>query len=1396
MTNKPDDPQRPKSADKKTQHMPHSSDAIEGLEGAVDAARETAKKKPPTEPAPADEAIDFTTPGEEGDLSGISVIEWGSLADAPQDAPKAKFDSPSDADMLMPPTGRKEDPSAAARTTMVAKEGDMADVLGQAHAGKPAKKEEDSAIDLSADAVVVEEAVAPSGSGKEDSAIDLTADAVVVDESPSSQRKVGSDSEINLGSDSGIDIDSAPDRGGSDSNVTASSESGVDLIAEDVILEPTKPPSNGGSGRDLIAEGLESGVDLPGGKKTEAVRKQPTKASKQPDTSEEDALGDFLAGHGQEDPSSSVDLGSMHSVEVFGEEDQSASQKSEPAASDSGIRPDDFVAPTGETITATDLGVPVGDSGVAPAHKPAARADEEGPIDLDASDVAAEGEDVEVTAEGPPTRIVEAGVEEEVAEAEEKPKKKSETKQRGRTGAWVGGTVLGAVIGTAACVGVWVFGIEPPASLREMAGTATSQPKASPGPGTAPGIGPGAAAVAPATFDAALDRIKSGDLDKVKDELGRADENKPEHLVALAEYHWLSYLKSERSKDPKAAFSADADQVKKALAYLDKAIAAKNAEALFLRGQIHEMTNKPEEARKDYLKGAEDFKADAAERLRFETALQVLDLTKKVAHLVPPGMAPRQLALLLIAFQAPPAPDAKAPAAPDEAGFRFWQSIKAARESKWADAVKALDEARARHDHRRYLFPKKQQNPLSDPREEIFLRTADEVKAYWTLLDRMSKPDYLAADPKERPTPVNKMVKDAQDAGAAAQLKEMSAKLLKDKPVDKADELVKLLTDERKASADKITSLEGTAADQKKKIDDLDTVLVKTKKDLASSQDMLKASTAREKALQTASDAANTAFKDIGEAVGVKFVDAKTSTAGIVKGVRDVKRTADIVDPKGTIRKLEGELAADRVKLKDRWEPSQMLSFWLAILQGDRSRTDLGASALREVERVMSDPEAPAAIKGRALTIQGLVLRNEEKFAEAKPILEKAQDMLGDSASDWRKQAAEALAEVTNPGADLARKADVLVAQGRQAEALALLNRGLKMVEGNKGELYAKRAMIALESARAKGPLTADDPLVVAARRDATAAAGEGLANGHYAAGRIAEELGQIDEAIRSYRAAVAAHTAMDASGSRFRVALARALVKSRAGETPAVRPLPPPVRTGMKLPHPTPVQKVSARTTKATTIRSLSMVDFTSLMLTMTFQAADLPKGGPVTREAEKLADEVLAMGDKAPFDVRAQALAVKGLYTRALRTYTTGLREKGLLAPAYANALLELIAEHPMLKRPDTVVVPEPAEGEKHYAAGVNYFFSRRYLDAEKEFLSAVEHDNGDARYYYYLGLSRLAQDKREAYEDFDQAARLERLGRPARGAVSDALERVQGPMRRVLNEVRSRPVKEKTK
>jgi hypothetical protein len=102
---------------------------------------------------------------------------------------------------------------------------------------------------------------------------------------------------------------------------------------------------------------------------------------------------------------------------------------------------------------------------------------------------------------------------------------------------------------------------------------------------------------------------------------------------------------------------------------------------------------------------------------------------------------------------------------------------------------------------------------------------------------------------------------------------------------------------------------------------------------------------------------------------------------------------------------------------------------------------------------------------------------------------------------------------------------------------------------------------------------------------------------------------------------------------------------------------------------------------------------------------------------------------------------------------------------------------------------MIGNPLEAEKHYSAGLRRYFARDYEQAEKEFRAAVNNDSQDARYFYFLGLARWARGDREASRDFEQAVRLEQQNRPSREAVAAALERVQGPMRRVVNEIRSR-------
>ena len=234
----------------------------------------------------------------------------------------------------------------------------------------------------------------------------------------------------------------------------------------------------------------------------------------------------------------------------------------------------------------------------------------------------------------------------------------------------------------------------------------------------------------------------------------------------------------------------------------------------------------------------------------------------------------------------------------------------------------------------------------------------------------------------------------------------------------------------------------------------------------------------------------------------------------------------------------------------------------------------------------------------------------------------------------------------------------------------------------------------------------------------------------------------------------------MDADGARYRAAVARLLTLPRTA----------PARLG-----------------KAEGASSLEVL---AALIAVGVQPGELSGStDPATQEAVKLADEILSAKESdVPFEARAQAYAVKGLWTQALRTYVEGLRP--FLSPEHAAGLLAIINGHPSLRRPTVMTVADPVEAEKHYAAGLRRYNDREYAKAEKEFFTAVEQDGQDARYYYYLGLSQLMQGDRDAFEDFAQGARLEQQDRPSCAAVSAALERVQGPARLRLNAVRDRP------
>jgi tetratricopeptide (TPR) repeat protein len=79
--------------------------------------------------------------------------------------------------------------------------------------------------------------------------------------------------------------------------------------------------------------------------------------------------------------------------------------------------------------------------------------------------------------------------------------------------------------------------------------------------------------------------------------------------------------------------------------------------------------------------------------------------------------------------QGTPAPAVEAP----EAGAAFWKAVNAAAAGKYDDATKLITEAKAAHEKRAKALAGRGLNPLTDPLEQIFPRSCDDLKAYWEL---------------------------------------------------------------------------------------------------------------------------------------------------------------------------------------------------------------------------------------------------------------------------------------------------------------------------------------------------------------------------------------------------------------------------------------------------------------------------------------------------------------------------------------------------------------------------------------------------------------------------------------------------------------------------------------
>jgi hypothetical protein len=1028
-----------------------------------------------------------------------------------------------------------------------------------------------------------------------------------------------------------------------------------------------------------------------------------------------------------------------------------------------------------------------------------AAAEEQAVSEEEAEDVLASLEETpEATAPQEPDEIVEgeepisAAEAEEAAEAaeaeEEKPAKA--VKPRPSIPALAGATVLGILLGVVGTLGT-----------KAMMGSGEKEKQ--PGPVSLPQSAPPSLAGAPQakaapTFETLAARVASGDLDEAKaagiEELQAAN---AKQLVAVGEYRLLTYLKSAGTQ-----FNPKDPAFEKAIQDLQKAADQKEPDALYNLGFIKELAGQLDEARAEYAKGAQTVANDPVQKQRFESAVLRVELKAAAKAAAGAAKLPQgggledraaMLALLGIALQQAPAPvpqlpqqaappqrqpgqpgqPGQQPAAADnkEAGFDFWEAVKQAHAGKFTEAIAALDRAKKLHDKMRFTRLRKAQNPLSDPAEDIFLSCCDELKTYWQLEKELREGGYLT----DKNTPwqaIQALVKKAQQGGGAG--KELTDKLTAAQKAQKnAEDKAAGLEKQIQSSKAEIAKLTN---DLKARIDELQAAK-KAKEEIKA--DLTSAKQQLEKLKSDSGTESGSLKKIREELIAANFLKAndKTSVSEAVKKAIHIARTND---PQGMLRRQSEEIGQLSAALRERWQPEEMLPLWLLLLDENRGRTELAGRAVRDAQRVLADPQATAAQRGEAEVVMGLALRNTEKFREAKTMLEAARRTVNRAES--LAYADSALKEVANPAAYLASQAQLWYDHGRMEAALDELARGLKILPAkDHGKLLAQRSLIELDAARAKvrGSLPPTEPLLIAAQKDADAAVKAGAAEGHYAAGRIAEALGRVDVAIASYRAALAAHGRLDAEGSRYRMALARALLLPREAR-PAVPALPPPKaaqRVGWRDPAPYPGKHFEDK--KALV-----------LMLTLGLQPPLLPGEEPGLDEAEKLADEVLkAPPGTVPFDVLAQALAVKGRWSLALQVYVEGIRP--MLPREYYDGLMYLILNDPRLKRPDSLRIPNPLEAEKHFAAGLNFYFDGDYLNAEKSFLLTIENDSQDARFFYFLGLSRLALNRRrDAYADFNQGAMLEHLNRPAPAAVDESLERIQGPTRCILNEFRQSP------
>lgn len=486
---------------------------------------------------------------------------------------------------------------------------------------------------------------------------------------------------------------------------------------------------------------------------------------------------------------------------------------------------------------------------------------------------------------------------------------------RSSIGGWVAGTLVGVLVGGGASAaafmtGIVSFGDNSKPIVKVVPGT-----NPGPGPGPIGPVGPGAVP----TLDQAKALLAAGDPAAALPGFDAAgDKASVDIRAARGQARWMARVRDlAKSGDPVKA--AD-PEFKKAEADLQKVWASNGGsdaekqagvKAALHLGLLKEVTGDVAEAKKLYEEAATKFPDakpvfDAAlSRIKALSPPENPNAIKESRGIAPPaGPAGRDLraslpaaaadhlarAVVLLTLMLQDGGDAKAPAEP---GVLFWQAVNQAAAGDHDAALKTLAAARKLHDEKRLGVIGKGVNPTSDPLEQIFLKSCDDLAAYWTLkrdiYEHKAIKPLLAEKGATLRTVLDKL---AESGGDPVALKELKAKLEKaDKDFKDADALAKKYETELTAAKKDLDDAKKLADDAKKTADDAKKLL----------DDKTKEYDAAAAKLKTADETVAGVVKEL---QANKLIPADADLTKLPALMKDIAATAASADAKKAVEAL------------------------------------------------------------------------------------------------------------------------------------------------------------------------------------------------------------------------------------------------------------------------------------------------------------------------------------------------------------------------------------------------------------------------------------------------------------------------------------------------------------